>query len=540
MKSHFFRKFFRKENIVQFGIAVIALLILHNFVVALYDKRSSREYDEFQVNQREVLSRIEQIGTNVNLIDLGFRGFYLVPKENFKEPLEIAKRQHRINIDTLTSLMTTMEYPHLDSIQIVDRWIQEYMQLAGQGVEHVREGNPEAAVALFETDPGYTLWSKYAKVLESMRSHVASLNENYTLKNQRISQYAFVSQLVLAFFGLLTLALVVYRLRRNEQEIGGLFERIKESDSTYIFNDGQKRKGEKNEQVITRMVANLRTASEFIRNVSTGNLEVEWKGMNKENLRHNQETLAGELLTMRDQMNRVKLDEGNRMWVSEGISIFSEIIRRNQENLQEMSDKLLARIVKYLNANQGGLFFLKEDQEERFLEMTSCYAYDKKKFNEHRVPVDSGMLGQAFLEGEVVVLKEIPAEYIHITSGLGEATPDHLILVPLKFNDQIIGVLELASFNAFTKIHLELLEKISEIVASAVVNSQNSEKMKELLENAQQTAEEMRAQEEEMRQNMEELQATQEELARKEAELMNRIRELEGNADNPVVQANAR
>lgn len=528
MNTTFFKRVFKRDNIVQFGIGLIAFLILHNFVVALYSKRSTREHNEFLLAQRDITTRIDQVSTNVNLIDLGFRGYYLLPKDNMKEPLEIARKQHRETIDTLTYRLNALDYPHMDSLQIVDRWIQEYFALADAGVEFIAQGTPEKAVELFAADPGYTLWSKYSTVQADMRTFMQRLNDENLLRTQRIALYAFVAQLLLAFVGCMTLALVVYRLRRNEQEITGLFDQIKESDRTYVYNDGKARHKEKNQQVIERMIRNLQRASKFIKDVSKGNLEVKWKGLTGENEALNESTLAGELINMRDQMIRVKEDEGNRMWISEGISTFSEIIRRNQDDLQEMSDKLLSKIVRYLKANQGGLFFSRQDEEGQYLELTSCFAYDKKKFNERRVAIDEGMLGQAFLEGDIVVLKEIPDEYIHITSGLGEATPNHLILVPLKFNEEVIGVLELASFDPFTEIHLELLEKISEIVASAVVNSRNSEKMQELLENAQQTAEEMRAQEEEMRQNMEELQATQEELARKETELLNRINELEG------------
>ncbi|MEJ2003825.1 MAG: GAF domain-containing protein, partial [Cyclobacteriaceae bacterium] len=261
---------------------------------------------------------------------------------------------------------------------------------------------------------------------------------------------------------------------------------------------------------------NLRKAAEFIRDITRGNLEADWEGMAPKLKELNEETLAGELITMRDQMIRVRVDESNRMWVSDGVSKFSEIIRKNQDDLQQMSDTLLAGIVKYLGANQGGLFFLQEESNEQYLELISCFAYDKKKFIQRKISAEDGLLGQTYLEGEIILLSDIPQDYVSITSGLGDATPGNLILIPLKFNEQVVGVMEIASFKRFSEIQIELMEKISEIVASAIVNSQNASKMKTLLETAHQNAEEMRAQEEEMRQNMEELQATQEELARKE------------------------
>lgn len=538
MKFSFFKSIFRSENAIQIAIVFIALLILHNFVVALYSKQALKERNEFIKVSQVVLDQIDQIGTNVNLIDLGYRGYYLVPTEKFREPMEIARRQHQINMDSLQHYMGSLSYPHVDSIQIVDRWIQEYLQLAEQGVEYMDQGMPDQAVALFASDPGYDLWVKYAKVQASMRTFISDLEQESSIQYRYITQYAFLAQLLLVCLGSTVLVFVIYTLGKHKQSIQELFDRIKVSDRTFVFNSGKDEENENNEQVIDRMVGNLQHASEFIQNISRGNLDIKWKGMEKRNAALNKETLAGELANMRDQMISVKEDEGNRMWISEGISKISELIRKNQNDLQEMGDQLLSNVVKYMHANQAGLFFLNEDHSERFLELTSCYAYNKKKFTEKRVATDQGLLGQCFLEGDMVVLKEIPENYINITSGLGEYVPQNLVLVPLKFNDEVVGVLEIASLTPFTTIHLELLGKISEIIASAITTTRNSERMHELLQGATQTAEEMRAQEEEMRQNMEELQATQEELSRKEAELLARIQELE--SEDKSVTAGAR
>ena len=527
MIKRFLLNLFRSENIIQIGIIIVCLLIVHNFVVALISQKALEERNEFIRERQSLISSIDQISTNVNLIDLGFRGYYLVPQENFKNPLEIAREQHKANMDTLLLKMNNLGYAHIDSLNMVDDWIGEYFALADQGVEFIRKGQGQEAVALFAGDPGYDLWDKYSKVQNSMRSHLNDLEAESISSYENITSYAFFSQLLLVCLGGSVMGVVMYRLIRSRRDIQELFERIRKSNREYVFHNGNNEDGRNNEAIIERMVQNLRHAAEFIQNITRGNLDVEWKGMDSSNRALNEQTLAGELISMRDQMVKVKEDEGNRIWISEGISTLSEVIRKNQDDMQEMSDKLIARIVKYTGANQGGLFFLDDSEEEEMLEMVSCFAYEKKKFVEKRVPKDVGLLGQAFLEGQTIHLKEIPENYIHITSGLGEAVPRTLILVPLVFNEEVVGVLELASIQPFTPIQLELLARISEIIASAIVTSKNGKKMQKLLEDATQRTEEMRAQEEEMRQNMEELQATQEELARKESELLDKIQDLE-------------
>jgi GAF domain-containing protein len=169
-----------------------------------------------------------------------------------------------------------------------------------------------------------------------------------------------------------------------------------------------------------------------------------------------------------------------------------------------------------MGMNQGGLFLLESEGSDEHLNLAACYAYERKKYLTRRVEIGEGLIGQCFLEKDIIYMTKVPQDYVQITSGLGEATPGCIIIVPIMTNDEIVGVMELASFKPVEKYQLEFLKKVAENVASSIVSSRVTERVKNLLTESQQQTEEMRAQEEEMRQNMEELQATQEEMRRKE------------------------
>jgi putative methionine-R-sulfoxide reductase with GAF domain len=151
-------------------------------------------------------------------------------------------------------------------------------------------------------------------------------------------------------------------------------------------------------------------------------------------------------------------------------------VRNHQANLTKLSEEATKFLSQYMNAQQGSLFVLNDETEnDSFLELAACYAFDRKKFIEKRIEIGNGMVGQAYLEGRAVVLKKIPADYLHITSGLGHATPTCLCIIPLKYNDKTEAILELASFHFFEGYQMDFLEKAGEFVASAIVSiSHNS------------------------------------------------------------------
>ena len=201
-----------------------------------------------------------------------------------------------------------------------------------------------------------------------------------------------------------------------------------------------------------------------------------------------------------------------------------EILRVSTASTADLYDNIIKFVVKYTKSNQGGLFILNEENEgEKFLELVACYAFERKKYLTKRIGIGEGLVGQCYLEGEKIYLLEVPTEYITITSGLGGAAPNALVLVPLKVNEKIFGVLELATFGKYEEHEIELVEKLTESIASTISSVRVSESTRILLEKTQQQAEEMRAQEEEMRQNMEELEATQEEMRRKEKHIQNML-----------------
>lgn len=520
---------FLKKYSIRIGIGVIFLLIINNFIVAIYGRLVLEERNEF-INQRIIIDqKLAEMNQDVNLLDLGFRGYYMVQEEGFKEPYNIAIKKYEKNLDILKNALGEVNYSDVDSVDFIKEQIRGYAHLVREGIDFIESGAPEKAVELFVNDPGYDLWKSYSPIQISISDFIAEKEAENKAKYKSVTAYSFFTQLLTLALGLPVLLFVIFRLRRNEGRMQSLFQELSKSNQSLIYNDGVViEKQLEGDKVISGIIGNLKKATTFIQGITGGNLDVTWdNNMSTKEREANKETLVGELTTMRDQMKNVKEQEKIRYWIAEGLSIFSKIVRDNQGDLETLTDELIAKVVKYTDSKQGGLFLLNEDDpDNKFLELTSSYAYERKKFLKKKMGIGEGVLGQVYLEAQTTRLKEIPDNYLKITSGLGQALPKTLILVPVKVNENIQGVMELASFNDYEDHHIELLEKIGEITASAIVNGKIAQQTQHLLQQSQENEEQMRSQEEEMRQNMEELQATQEQEKRTREELEKKILEL--------------
>jgi PAS domain S-box-containing protein len=257
----------------------------------------------------------------------------------------------------------------------------------------------------------------------------------------------------------------------------------------------------------------VQTLSQFIEAVSAGNYDIELNASGEGEV----DNLTATLINMRNKLKQNAEDDRKRNWSTSGQAQIGEILRAMTSTSSELYDNIIRFLVKYTKSNQGGLFILNDDNEgDKYLELVACYAFERKKYLQKRITIGDGLVGQCFLEGETIYLLEVPKEYISITSGLGGANPDCLLIVPMKVNDKIYGVIELASFNKYEPHEIDLVQKLAESIGSTISNVKVNETTRILLEKTQQQAEEMKSQEEEIRQNMEELEATQEEMRRKQ------------------------
>jgi PAS domain S-box-containing protein len=271
---------------------------------------------------------------------------------------------------------------------------------------------------------------------------------------------------------------------------------------------------------LNQVVDGLKIKADFAIEIGKGKLDSHFQPLSDDDI------LGNALIEMEKSLQKAdmedqkyKSEEQKRIWANEGVARFSEILRLHNNDINMLADEIIQNLVNYLNAAQGGLYFFNDESENTYLDLVAAFAYDRKKHIKHSFMLGEGLVGTAALEKEKIFITEIPEEYLTITSGLGEASPRSILLIPLKIEEEVLGVVELASFNIFKPHEIDFVEKIGQTIASTITSVKINARTTKLLEQSQKQAEEMAEQEEEMRQNLEELRTTQEDFARREAEI---------------------
>ncbi|PID88272.1 MAG: hypothetical protein CSB06_01080 [Bacteroidia bacterium] len=265
---------------------------------------------------------------------------------------------------------------------------------------------------------------------------------------------------------------------------------------------------------------NLHAINTFAEAIGKGNYNAEYQPQSThDELGNTLLEMQKNILSTRKEEEKRKENERVRSWQDSGLTKFDNVLRQNQGDIEKTGSLFISELVKFLDANQAGMFILNDDTETPFFEMIAAYAYGHEKKRQKTFRYGEGLAGTAAVEKKTIYMTDIPETYASITSGLGGARPTSLLIVPMISEDEVVGVIEIASFKEFAEHEIEFMKTLSGNIASFVVNIKTNRRTEKLLEQSRKQAEMMQTQEEEMRQNYKELQLMQEESSRRSAEM---------------------
>ncbi|MBW4632155.1 MAG: HAMP domain-containing protein [Iphinoe sp. HA4291-MV1] len=257
----------------------------------------------------------------------------------------------------------------------------------------------------------------------------------------------------------------------------------------------------------------------------------------------------GEVAMLKDYINQMiaNLRETTQKnteqdWLKTNLAKFTRMLQ-GQRELEMVSRLILSELAPLVGASHGVFYIMDIAEDYQYLKLLSSYAYRERKNLANHFYLGEGLVGQSALEKERILLTEVPHDYIKISSGLGEATPLNVVVLPVLFEGQVTAVIELASFRRFNEIHLTFFDQLTESIAIVLNTIAANMRTEELLKQSQSLAQELQSQQNELRetnkrleQQAQSLKASEDLLKKQQEELQKTNAELEERSELLALQ----
>ncbi|HUJ63138.1 MAG TPA: HAMP domain-containing protein, partial [Kofleriaceae bacterium] len=241
----------------------------------------------------------------------------------------------------------------------------------------------------------------------------------------------------------------------------------------------------------------------------------------------------GEIAQLKDTVNQMirTLAETTKVnqeqdWLKTNVARFTRMLQ-GQRDLLTVARQILNELAPLVNAHHGAFYMAEADDQGQLLRLFASYAFQERKQIASTWRFGQGLVGQAALEGKRIAVSKVPADYIQITSALGEAPPHSIVVVPILFEGEVKGVIELASFERFSGIQLAFLDQMLESLGIVIATIEATMRTDELLRQSQSLTEELRSQQDELQQTNEELEEKAHQLTEQKAEVEKKNRQVE-------------
>ncbi|MGA2231454.1 MAG: response regulator, partial [Tepidisphaeraceae bacterium] len=244
----------------------------------------------------------------------------------------------------------------------------------------------------------------------------------------------------------------------------------------------------------------------------------------------------GEMAALKDTINEMIRNlrdttqkNAEQDWLKTNLAKFSRMLQ-GQKDLLTVGRLILSELAPVVSAQQGVFYIMdaaSKDKDEPMLKLLASYAYKERKNIDNKFRLGEGLVGQCAMEKEKILLTSVPGDYIKITSGLGEAKPLNIIVLPIVFEGAVKAVMELASFDRFSQTHETFLDQLTESIGIVLNTIEANMRTEDLLKQSQSLAGELQSQQQELQQTNAELEEKAKLLAEQNFEVERKNKEVE-------------
>ena len=472
---------------VVFALMIIIAGVMYNSTNSLIASQDLVE-DTYQT-----IASVGRLRTITAEMQNAKRGFLITGDEELRQSFEEARNTYRQEMERLKTAVSSSrsQARRLEEVDsLVKTWIET---VANPQIEARRKiANKEAsaeeiAATVKEDRSGRVIFRDIHQKLEAFEEAQRSLREKQTKENDLLASRSILTVILGTVLAIIFGAGIMFFASRTAlRQVGG------------------------------EPAAIAGIAEE----IGNGNLDVQFESGSgpASGIRAAIEAMLISLKENRSQTQK-------RDWLKTGIARLNEVMSGDPD-LTDLATRVISEAASYLDA-QVAAFYLAKHGKDPHLSLIGTYAYTKRKNLSNTFAVGEGLVGQAALEKRQIMIKNVPEDYVKVTSGIGERVPSFISVTPFLYKGAVKGVIEIGTLNEMTDAQLEYLDQAMPALAVAVESSERRTKLAQALDESQQLSAELQAQQEELRVTNEELQEQTTRLEESEEKLRVQQEELQ-------------
>ena len=241
----------------------------------------------------------------------------------------------------------------------------------------------------------------------------------------------------------------------------------------------------------------------------------------------------GEVAALKDNINEMILNlkdttqkNMEQDWLKTNLARFTRMLQ-GQRDMTTVAQMVLSELAPLVDAQQGVFYVNESPNGQPVMKLLGGYAYKKRKNLSNEFHPGEGLVGQCTVERERILVTNVPSNYVHVASGLGEAPPNNIVVLPVLFEGEAKAVIELSTFNTFSDTHLTFLDQLTESIGIVLNTIAANTRTEDLLQQSQSLAAELQSQQDELKKTNEQLEQQAESLRESEELLKSQQEELQ-------------
>lgn len=489
------------KNNLRIGLGISLLLLIVSSTASYISIKNLIKSADLVVESNAIINDVDNVVSMLKDAETGQRGFLLTGNTVFLDPYDKSIKRtdslfSRVNLATKNNAFEQQKLQELRNI------IDKRMEILLSTIQTKKNKGAILESALLE---GKRYMDDARQIIREIRNEE---NRSLAEKTKEMNSLAGFSPFLIIFAAMLSVLSTVFFYRKVSSEFN---ERVTLFQQLQQLNDDTAKR--------------IDTIKSIAHQISTGNYKARLHETSKDGLG----SLSGSLNHMAEALQNSFALLEDKDWMQTGIATLNDKMVGDKD-IAALAKDVLEAVVTHTKSMVGAFYVLEEDQH---LHLASGYALDKDHKSTKIAPGE-GLVGQAFHSEKLILLEKVPDEVGTISYATGQTRPNSVVAFPIMRNGLVLGVIELATVNAYPQRKLDFMTNVSTNVGIAIYSAQSRKKLQDFLEETQAQAEELQSQHSELEAlnaeleaQTQKIQASEEELRVQQEELLQSNQELE-------------